>query len=269
MCENLPLANFTTMRVGGHSKIYLLTSPAQLKCLDDANLILGLGSNVLIADSGVEKTVVNRLWGVSETQNGFVVYSGEKLGSLCSRAKVRALGGLEWACSIPATIGGAIATNAGAFGGEMANVVEWVEVYRDGKIDRLSAKDCSFCYRNSKIRGFIVRAKINLYPQNYDEICRSEEKFRHYRQKTQPQGHSAGSIFKRADLPAGYYIERAGLKGKRVGGAIVSNKHANFIINDGTATAGQVYELIKIIEQTVEKEFGVKLEREIRLYGEF
>ncbi|MBR2988232.1 MAG: UDP-N-acetylmuramate dehydrogenase [Clostridia bacterium] len=270
MSEIVRLGKFTTYGVGGESKVDILDSPTKLYLLDKKPLVIGRGANLLIADSGVECAVINRLVGVENTDDGFIARSGQSLTSLVSLAQSRSLGGLEWACGIPASVGGAIISNAGAFGREIADIVEWVEVYENGSITRLGRNEIDFSYRNSAINGFVTRAKLKLYGKDRKQIELETAKYRDYRIKTQPKGKSAGSVFKRVNgVSAGYYIEKVGLKGRRVGGAKISEKHANFILNDKDAKASDIYELIVLIENTVEKRFGIKLEREIKLYGEF
>ena len=269
MCRNFPLSKFTTIKLGGESKVDFLYEKKDLIKLREKPLIVGGGSNLLVSDKGVNYAVINRLYGTVETADGFIVNSGERISTICALAKSRGLGGLEWACGIPATVGGAIASNAGAYGNQMSDIVEWVEVYRDGKTQLIANCECGFSYRRCNLDGFITQAKIKLYAQEKEQIEKNEKKFRTLRALAQPKGYSAGSIFKQADRPAWEYVEKVGLKGARIGGAFISEKHANFIINDGTATASQVYELILLVQKTVKKQFGINLEREIKLYGEF
>lgn len=270
MSEIVRLDKFTTLGVGGKSKVDFIQSPNDLHLIDEKPLVIGRGANLLIADSGINYAVINRLFGIENTADGFIVNSGQSLSSLVNLAYARSLGGLEWAYTIPASVGGAIISNAGAFDGQMADITEWVEIYKNGVLTRLYRNDINFAYRKSGIDGFVVRAKLKLFQKEQEQIAVAMEKYRQYRRLTQPQGKSAGSVFKRVNgTSAGYYIERAGLKGKKIGGAVISEKHANFILNLGGASARDIYELIVSVEEKVKQEFGLALEREIKLYGDF
>ena len=160
--------------------------------------------------------------------------------------------------------------NAGAFGGCMADCVISAEVLAGGKIRTLSADECAFAYRSSGICGTVIRVTLKAESGNKDLIRAASENNLKTRRGKQPLGASAGSVFKAADgVPAGKLIEEAGLKGLTVGGAEISEKHANFIINRGGADSGDVLALVNVARAAVYDKFGIKLEREIKLYGDF
>ena len=268
------LSAYTSLGIGGEAEIEEIRRVSEVRAALDAGeyFVLGRGTNVLCSDCGLsERVILNRLATVTFDGNRVYAESGVGLITLCSMCAERSLGGLEWACGIPASVGGAIVMNAGAFGGSMSGVVDFADVYRDGEIVRVSARDCGFGYRTSGFsdRDFIVGAGFALMPRDRGAMLAEMRGYCARRAETQPQGRCAGSTYKRADKPAGWYIERAGLKGLSRGGARVSEKHANFILNDGTATASDVYSLMTEIERRVYDDFGVKLEREIKLIGDF
>lgn len=274
MSRIMSLSALTSLGVGGEAEVEEVRAVSGIpKALDcDGYLVLGRGTNVLCADGGLrERVVLNRLSTI--TFDGTRVYADGGVGliTLCSTCAERSLGGLEWACGIPGSVGGAIRMNAGAFGGSISGTVDYVDVFRSGEIVRLGARDCGFGYRTSGFtdRDFIAGAGFVLSRRDRSAMLAEMRGYCARRAETQPKGRSAGSIYKRADKPAGWYIERAGLKGLRRGGAVVSEKHANFILNDGTATAADVISLMTEIERRVYETFGVVLEREIKLVGEF
>ncbi|MDR0425800.1 MAG: UDP-N-acetylmuramate dehydrogenase [Clostridiales bacterium] len=269
-----PLSRYTTYRIGGPAEVYEIREAAQAEALfTGGEIVLGGGSNVLAADAGTDRRVlINRLSGI--VINGNRVYAGSgtflpKLAAVCADA---GFSGLEWAGGIPGTVGGAVCINAGAFGGAIADVLLYADVLEDGKQRRYGAADCRFSYRRSRFTDqntYITGACFLLKHGDPDAIAALGRAYQARRRLTQPVGRSAGSVFKAADRPAGWYIDRAGLKGLSVGGAVISDKHANFILNTGGAAAGDVLALMRRIEETVFQKFHVMLEREIRLIGEF
>lgn len=268
------LSAYTSLGIGGEAEIEEIRRVSEIPAAFDVEkyFVLGRGTNVLCSDGGLgERVILNRLTTVTFDGNRVYAESGVGLITLCSMCAERSLGGLEWACGIPASVGGAVVMNAGAFGGSIAGVLEFADVYRDGEIVRIGVRDCDLGYRTSGFsdRDFIVGAGFILSPRDRSAMLAEMRGYCARRAETQPKGRSAGSTYKRADKPAGWYIDRAGLKGLCRGGARVSEKHANFILNDGTATASDVVALMTEIERRVYETFGVKLEREIKLVGEF
>lgn len=267
------LSSYTSFGIGGEADIVAIHDPEEAAdALKDDCIILGRGTNVLASDRGSErKVIVNRLGTL--TFDGEYVYagSGVMLITLCAACAERCLGGIEWACGVPGSVGGAVLMNAGAYGGCIADSLVYADVLRGGSLMRLSREECRFTYRQSSIadRDFILGAMLRLKFSPQAEILSRMRALQYNRGKTQPKGRSAGSVYLKGDKPAGWYIEQSGLKGAREGGAEVSCKHANFIVNTGGATAKDVLKLMERIEAEVFKRFGVILKREIRLIGDF
>jgi UDP-N-acetylmuramate dehydrogenase len=240
--------------------------------------ILGGGSNLLISDKGYKGLVIkiqmDSIFSV-ETRNIYAE-AGARLADLVKMSLEKRLTGLEWAAGIPgATIGGAIYGNAGAFGESMKNVVENVEVLdcRNLKIKSLKNKNCKFGYRESIFKRnknlIILSATFKLKKDKKEKIKKLIEKYLNHRRTVQPLNYpSAGSVFrnptKNKELTAGKLIEKCGLKGKIIGRAKISEKHANFIVNLGGAKAKDVKKLINLIKKQVKNKFGITLKEEIR-----
>ncbi len=271
MKESITLAQFTSFGVGGKAPVLFLEKKESLYNLDFSPVFIGRGTNLLVSDGGISQTVViNRTRGIKREGDSVIVSSGETLPFLAKYCQSEGLSGLEALCGIPGSVGGATVMNAGAFGREVKDLIESVEVFDGKKFVTLTNEQCGFSYRASKIDGFITGVRLKLKKASPDEIAKSMARYKAKRLESQPLGKSAGSVFKRVgDKSAGWYIERASLKGRRVGGAKVSEKHANFIINDGKATSEDIYKLILTVEREVYEKFGVKLEREIKLIGDF
>ncbi len=275
--RNVKLKNYTTYHIGGEAErfaeVYETRDLIELASRRDENLlILGKGSNVLVSDGGFKGLVlIVRTGGVEFSEKLCVAEAGVGLSALSKRFYDNSFSGLEWACSIPGTVGGAVKMNAGAFGGCIADVLEFADVLRAGEVLRLNNAECGFSYRKS---GFmpgdvILRAGFNFALSHKDILSACRKKYIEFRVRTQPSGYSAGSVFKAADKPAGWYIDNAGLKGLKIGGAAVSEKHANFIINTGSATAQNVAALIDCIKAEIMVRFGVELKEEIEYVGDF
>ena len=207
--------------------------------------------------------------------NGYVIEAeaGAKLIDVTHVARYHSLTGFEFACGIPGSIGGAVYMNAGAYGGEIAHILQSCKVLTpEGDIKTLSASDLAFGYRHSKIQetgDVVISAKFALAPGNYDQIDQEMVRLTHLRELKQPLEYpSCGSVFKR---PVGHFagqlISEAGLKGHRIGGVEVSEKHAGFMINVDHGTAKDYEDLIAHVIATVEKSAGVTLEREVRIIG--
>lgn len=248
----------------------------------EVTFVLGGGSNILVSDAGIKGTALSLSRGfrdvrISERKNGEAVIiagSGAGLTKLAKTMGEESLSGLEFGFGIPGFVGGALKMNAGAYGGEMKNVVETVTVVtNDGEIETLSQEECGFDYRASRFPdgSVIVETTLRLIEGEKERIGEKMRQSYKLRKENQPlEIPSAGSIFKNPEgESAGRLIEKAGLKGYRVGGAAVSARHANFIVNLGNAKAENVLALIEKIENTVSNKFGINLEREIKLVGEF
>lgn len=278
--KGVRLKNHTTFRIGGKADLLCMA-----KSSDDIVSIereyggkvpityLGRGSNVLVSDAGVKGLVVlmrNEKFALGESH--VEAEAGVPLCALAAACAKAGLSGLEFACCIPGSVGGALVMNAGAHGASVSDILEWVEVLRGGEVVRLSATECEFSYRKSNFLpgDVILRSGFKVTPADKNEIAEKISEYKAFRKERQPQGLCAGSVFKAADgKSAGYYIDAAGLKGLCVGGAFVSQKHANFIINSGSATAQDVTVLIDEIKARVYAVFGVKLQEEIIYVGEF
>ncbi|MCH5304637.1 MAG: UDP-N-acetylmuramate dehydrogenase, partial [Ruminococcus sp.] len=247
-----------------------------LKYLNDNKIeyiVLGKGSNVLVNDDGLDKAVI-KLKGdfcKIDTLDDTTLYcsAGVTLAGLCREAENKSLSGLEFAWGIPGSVGGAVFMNAGAYGGEMKDVVYSVtHIDKNGKLGTIKAENLKFGYRHSiyKENGFtIIGATINLTSDNRNEIRARMDDYMGRRKDKQPLEYpSAGSVFRRPEGNfAGALIEQCGLKGASVGGAQVSPKHAGFIVNTGSATAKDVKNLISHIQKTVKEKTGYDLQKEV------
>ena len=279
---NEPMANHTTFRIGGNADIFLSPSNEDelkniIKTLKEASVpyfILGNGSNLLVSDKGIEGAVISMENLNTVDCDNLKIYAaaGAKLSFLASTATKNSLTGLEFAAGIPGTVGGALFMNAGAYDGEIKNVVEFVRVIRDGKIIDIPSSECQFAHRNSIFQhngDIILGASFSLSSGNKDEIAAKVIDLNTRRKLKQPlEFPSAGSVFKRPEGHfAGKLIQDCGLGGFSIGGAQVSEKHCGFIINKGGATATDVLNLIKHIKTCVYVRFGVKLQEEVRFVG--
>ena len=275
------MANHTTFKIGGNAPLYIeVNKPSQLsqivKLCKEENVeyfILGNGSNLLVSDKGVDYVVIclkGDFKNISLLDNNSLYCgAGASLASLCREAEKNGLSGLEFAWGIPGTVGGAAYMNAGAYGGEMKDVVYSVHhIDKDGNLGTIKSSDLNFSYRHSiyKENGYIIIGiTVKLKLDNKNEIRNKMDDFMDRRKSKQPLEYpSAGSVFKRPEGNyAGTLIEQCGLKGKTIGGAQVSEKHAGFIINIGGATCNDVQQLIEHIQSTVKDKTGYILEREI------
>lgn len=286
--KNISLRDYTTFKIGGLAKYFLVakTKKEIIKALKVARrakvpvFILGGGSNVLVADKGFEGLVIkiqNSKFKIQNQNSKFKVYceAGMPLTKLALETAKIGASGLEWAVGIPGTIGGAIYGNAGAFGKSMADVVKEVEVFDLKKLDlkTFKKKDCLFDYRDSvfkKKKNFVILSAILILGKERKKVIEKKIKeFLDYRKKTQPLNFpSAGSIFKNPkNFPAGFLIEKCGLKGKKLGGVEISRKHANFIINLGNGKAEEVRKLIALMKKKVKEKFKIALKEEIEFLG--
>lgn len=281
-----PMDKHITFRVGGNADFYVIPHSIgevkelveMLKSHDYPYYILGNGSNVLIGDNGYRGVIIKLYKNMSDIQiegNTVTAQAGALLSKIAACCCDEALEGLEFAAGIPGTLGGAVVMNAGAYGGEMKDILLSAAVLNDkGEIIELNNEQLELGYRSSIIskKGYIVlEAKLKLKNGNSEEIKNKIEELRKKRIEKQPLEYaSAGSTFKR---PEGYFagklIMDSGLKGKCIGGAKVSEKHCGFIINTGNATAKDIRELIEYVAETVYEKFGVKIETEVKMLGEF
>lgn len=283
--ENVTLAPYTTMRTGGPAALF--AEPRNAQQLAHVHqwaqekglslLILGNGSNLLIADSGFDGLVIHLGRALSEVSvfaNTLTAQAGASLAVAARAAAQASLTGLEFAAGIPGSIGGAVCMNAGAYGGEIAQVIVSARVLTPEGVRTVSKEELSLGYRSSAVmqNGWVVlEATFELAPGSPDEIKATMADLAARRREKQPlQYPSCGSFFKR---PVGYYagalIEQAGLKGYRVGDAQVSELHAGFVINRGHATSSEIYRLMQEVQCRVQAQFGVTLEPEVRLIGHF
>lgn len=280
-----PLARHTTFQIGGNADVFLeVTNEARLavlaKICREARaplFLIGRGSNLLVSDAGIEGVVV-RLGGTlcqMERLPGDRIFcgAGASLTALCNFALAQSLSGLEFAFGIPGTVGGAVFMNAGAYGGEMADVLlSSRHLTAEGEAGAYQKEELQLGYRQSRYQRtgeWITGVTVQLRPGAPDEIeARMRELMERRRSKQPLEYPSAGSVFRR---PEGHYagtlIESCGLKGARVGGAEVSEKHAGFIVNRGGATCRDVLALIEKIQQTVKEKTDVALEPEIAAVG--
>ena len=284
--RDVPMSKYTTFRIGGNASVMLTpTTDEQLasiikKCKEDniKPFIIGNGSNMLISDKGLDTVVINMCRTVPKIElvNGDTVVcdAGATMSKVCNFALENGLTGLEFAFGIPGSAGGAAYMNAGAYGGEMKDVlVECRHIDSDGNFGSLKGEELGLAYRTSAYEhnGYIITTLVmKLSKGNKDEIRAKMQELLQRRKDKQPLEYpSAGSTFKR---PEGYFagalIEECGLKGYSVGGAQVSEKHAGFVINKGDASAKDVLDLIKYIQDKVLSEKGVMLEPEVRLIEE-
>lgn len=286
-----PLARFTTMRVGGPADLFAVAHNAfELRGLVKfarsrglPHVLLGRGSNVVIADAGVRGLVIqNRAEGSSIVDDTLVGESGLPMARAATDTQKAGLSGLEFGLAIPGTVGGAVWANAGAHDSDVASILDSALVVGlDGAEHRLSRDELGFSYRHSRLKStagdvasgeLVVSATFRLALASAEEIRARLDDIRRWRQAHQPLGiPSAGSFFRNPpDGPsAGALIDRAGLKGLRVGGASVSPKHANFLVNDGHGTAADIRHLGDRVRAEVERQFGIRLVREVVFLGDW
>ncbi len=286
---DVSLARYTASRVGGLARAMVVVDSVddlaiaadELWASDTPFVVLGGGSNILVSDAGVlEVVVLNRARDIqfSEDMQSPSVWagSGANFGSIARRAASHGLSGLEWAAGIPGTIGGAVFGNAGAHGDDVAGCLQMADIlHRDGRRLQYSAPELQFSYRSSllkreKIDAIVLSASFGLASASPQSVQQKMDEFTEFRRRTQPPGASMGSMFKNPpDDFAGRLIEQAGLKGTQVGDAQISDLHANFFINRGNATADDILYLIELAQRTVKTKFGVILDLEIELVGDW
>ena len=279
-----PMERYTTFRIGGPADVMFFPETPQEILVAQALAtesgvpvtVIGCGSNLLVSDAGIRGLVIALGKPFSRIEvrgNAIFAQAGARLSAVANAALAHGLTGLEFASGIPGSVGGGAYMNAGAYGGQLSDVLTEVELLRDGMAVRVPASEMDFGYRYSAAMesgALITGATFALQPGDPEEIRARMDDLNGRRRDKQPLEYpSAGSTFKR---PEGYFagalIEQAGLKGCRIGGAMVSEKHAGFIVNAGNATAQDVFELIMRVQHTVLDRSGVWLEPEVRLIGE-
>lgn len=280
------MSKHTTFRIGGKADAYVNAENALeiekvihfCKDNDIPYMIMGNGSNMLVSDKGIRGVVIRVGSGMAKCRiegNNVYADAGILMSALARKILEAELTGFEFAAGIPGTLGGGIYMNAGAYGGELKNIIESVTfICPDGMVKTETVDKLDMGYRHSMFEqgGYtILSCKLKLEKGNYDEIKAKMTDFNQRRSDKQPLSQpSAGSTFKR---PEGYFagklIQDAGLMGYSIGGAMVSDKHAGFVVNKGGATAKDVMDLIRYVQDTVEEKFGVRLEEEVRLIGDW
>lgn len=282
---NEPMSSHITFRVGGNADCYVNPSVAQLpqiialcRQFEIPWMIIGNGSNLLVGDKGIRGVVIEMgkyAAKVDVTGDRVTAEAGAMLAAVAKQAARAGLSGMEFASGIPGTIGGAVVMNAGAYGGEMKDIITAVTVLtRAGEQKKLSLEELELSYRHSCIpenEYIVLQAELKLFPEEKEKIEARMEELKIQRVTKQPLEYpSAGSTFKR---PEGYFagklIQDAGLRGFQVGGAQVSEKHCGFVINKEHATALDIDNLIKEVQDRVEQKFGIRLETEVKYIGEF
>jgi UDP-N-acetylmuramate dehydrogenase len=285
--ENVLLAPYTSARIGGPADIFVTADSAVelariVKLLWKQEMpftILGGGSNVLVSDKGVRGVVVlNRAKAVhfhNDDQPSVTVESGVIFSNLANRCASKGMGGIEWAATVPGTIGGAVYGNAGAFGGDMAGNLMCADLLTADGRQKYSAEQMRYGYRTSvlkrgEVKAVVLVAELSLKNSTKEEATVNIQQFGAHRKATQPPGASMGSMFKNPNGDyAGRLIEAAGLKGTRIGNAEVSPKHGNFFINHGATKAEDIRALIELVQKTVKAKYDFELELEIEFVGEW
>lgn len=284
VARDVPLSDYTTLRVGGPADYFAEPASreeaiAAVRTAKEAGvplLLIGGGSNLLVRDGGFRGLALHlgkHFSAIERSDESLTALAGATLPALARAAMDYGLTGIEFAGGIPGSVGGAVYMNAGAYGGEMAQIVETVEAYEDGGVRALTNADMAFSYRHSRLAetgGVVLSATVRLKAGDRDDIGRVMRELAAKRREKQPLEYpSAGSFFKR---PPGHFagalIEDALLKGAAVGGAQVSEKHAGFLINRGGATAEDFLGLMRLVQETVYARSGVALENEVRIVGE-
>ncbi|MBN8199492.1 UDP-N-acetylmuramate dehydrogenase [Bacillus sp. NTK034] len=283
--ENEPMANHTTMKIGGPADLFI--EPSSIENLAKAMELIhryelkwraiGRGSNLLVSDGGIEGVVIKLGRGMDHldlNETELRAGGGYSLVALSTIISKKGLSGLEFASGIPGSVGGAVYMNAGAHGSDISQILTKAHVlFEDGKMEWLTNEEMTFSYRTSVLQtkrpGIVLEAVFRLTEGDRERISSAMQRNKDYRKETQPWNFPcAGSIF-RNPLPeyAGQLIEKAGMKGHSIGGAQISNMHGNFIVNAGDAKAEDVLALIQHIKDTIFDLYGVKMETEVEIIG--
>jgi len=284
-----PLARYTSYGIGGPADILMIAKEpdqirawvAEARACGMPHRVLGGGTNILVADAGIRGLIIINDCAHREIddQGLLVCESGHDLAALAHWAVSEGWDGLTWAVGVPGTLGGAIVGNAGAYGGCIADSVCWVRVLTSKtQVEQWPAKALQYRYRYSILkdtawandRPVVLQAALQMRPADPNELARQAQAINAKRRERTPAGSCAGSVFKRTlQYPAGYLIDQAGLKGMRVGDAVVSPKHANFVMNNGKATAQDIRTLIERVKAIISERYGIQLEREIEYVGQW
>ena len=287
--ENVLMRNYTTIHAGGKADALLIAQDAneleyfasQVWELGLPLLIIGSGSNILVSDTGIRGVVIiNHAHNIQihRRQERYELHaeSGALMGKAAKLAINRHLSGLEWAATLPGTVGGAVYGNAGCFGKEIADNFMQAEIlHRNNGRKMFLKEEMEFEYRSSILKHdltdcVLLSAWFTVTEGDYKQSMQQVEAYRERRMKNQPFGPSMGSIFRNPqDDKAGRMIETVGLKGKQIGGAEISAQHGNFILNNAGGSACDIWELIQLIETRVHKQFGTYLRPEIQLIGDW
>lgn len=285
--ENVSLAAYTSARIGGMADALIFVKSAdelaeavtRLWELNSPFIILGGGSNVLVSDRGVRGVVIlNRAKEIRfETgdQPKVRAEAGAAFSNIANRAAELGLAGLEWAATVPGTVGGAVYGNAGAFGGDMADSLIEAELLTENGREHWPVEKMEYGYRTSALKRstlkfVILTAEMRLSHSTKEAVRFKMAEFISKRKSSQPPGASMGSMFKNPPGEfAGRLIETAGLKGMRIGNAEISTVHGNFFVNHGDTKASDIRKLIELAQKTVLEKFGIKLELEVEMIGEW
>jgi UDP-N-acetylmuramate dehydrogenase len=285
--ENVSLAPYTSARIGGPADILITIESADelariiklLWKLDMDFIMLGGGSNVLVSDKGVRGVVVLNRAKAVRFHNGdepsVTAESGVIFSNLANRCAAKGLSGLEWAATVPGTIGGAVYGNAGAFGGDTSGNLIWADLLTENGREKFTAEQMGYGYRTSVLKrgeldAIVLAAGLRLSNSTKEDVTVKIEQFSAHRKSTQPPGASMGSMFKNPSGDyAGRLIEASGLKGTRIGNAEISPVHGNFFVNHANTKADDIFALIQLVQKTVKEKQGVDLELEVELVGEW
>lgn len=286
---DVPLSGYTTAHVGGPARAFVTVQDSEelasaVQSLWDRDIpfiLLGNGSNILVSDSGLNLVVLhNRARAIKVNLDAeeptLWAESGANLGTVARQAALHGLSGLEWASTIPGSIGGAVYGNAGAYGSDISQHLVLAEILhrKTGKVT-WSCADMQYGYRTSILKrapgdAVILSATLKAVRGEKEQIQALMSELAEKRRRSQPPGASMGSMFKNPEGDyAGRLIEAAGLKGTRIGGAEISPIHGNFFINDGTASAEDIHRLIVLVQRTVREKFGIDLHLEVECLGEW
>ena len=285
--ENVSLAPYTSARIGGPADIFITADTAAelgriVKLLWKQEMpftLLGGGSNVLVSDKGVRGVVLlNRAKAVKfhiGDQPTVTVESGVVFSNLANHCASKGFAGLEWAATVPGTIGGAVYGNAGAFGGDMIGNLISTELLTENGKETFTVEQMGYGYRTSvlkrgELKAIVLSAELALKNSTREEVTVKIQQFSAHRKATQPPGASMGSMFKNPNGDyAGKLIEAAGLKGTRIGNAEISPLHGNFFINHANTKAQDIRALIQLVQKTVKEKQDVELELEVELIGDW
>lgn len=288
---NEPLSRHTTFGVGGPADVFVIVRTedelrlawAAARRHGEPVFVLGAASNVLVGDGGIRGVTIDnrtsRIDGPSQNGAGFKVRvaSGVNFSTLARRMAQAGFGGIEWACGIPGTLGGAVVSNAGAYGWSLRDVLKGVRIAdATGNVTEVSVKELQLDYRHSIFSegaadAIVLSADLRLDKGDAGQLQAKIKELDSDRKATQPPGRNCGSIFKNPPGEHGswWYVDQAGLRGHRIGNAQISELHTNFILNLGGATARDIVALIELAQERVREKFAIELEREVVFVGEF